>query len=208
MTTPCAPDTRPCVVCGGLMTTTRRVQRFCGATCSKRWFASVVYKRQPRNYGELTCVVCGQTAIMRRPTQRTCLAPACVAERRGQSSSGTTPASSRWEAPIPSRPPAPPPPDPPRVRRLADGTVAYVVWAGDMRTGAGVRGGLLPERRSRPDTTTDEAPLVIEMSPRAQAAARLRMRKRAAERKRKRSGLHVSGPRMPQDAQAGEGARL
>ncbi len=61
-----------------------------------------------------------------------------------------------WTRPLP---PAPPmyTPDAPRERVLPDGTIAIVLWAGDMVTPFG-KGALLPPRPSKPDLLAEQAP--------------------------------------------------
>jgi hypothetical protein len=48
-------------------------------------------------------------------------------------------------------------PDAPRERVLPDGTIAIVLWAGDMVTPFG-KGALLPPRPSKPDLLAEQAP--------------------------------------------------
>ena len=87
-------------------------------------------------------------------------------------------------------------PTPPRPVRLPDGTEAVVVWAGDMVTGAGVRGGLLADRRSAPDPLSDMAPGNWDDEARA-----ARRRPKAAKVRRHRRPVHVvSGPRQRRTA--------
>lgn len=61
-----------------------------------------------------------------------------------------------WTRPLP---PAPPmyTPDAPRERVLPDGTIAIVLWAGDMVTPYG-KGALLEPRPSKPDQLSEQAP--------------------------------------------------
>ena len=86
--------------------------------------------------------------------------------------------------------------DAPRPVRLPDGTEAVVVWAGDIVTGAGVRGGLLADRRSAPDPLSDMAPGNWDDEARA-----ARRRPRVAKVRRHRRPVHVvSGPRQQRTA--------
>ena len=149
-----------------------------------------------------TCVICGMA--FRAPAHVT-LAPTCGGARcrltwatvrrhiREQRLAAVAPVVvTSATAPAPVLPVA----DAPRPVRLPDGTEAVVVWAGDMVTGAGVRGGLLADRRSAPDPLSDMAPGCWDDEARA-----ARRRPQAAKVRRHRRPVHVvSGPRQRRTA--------
>ena len=80
-------------------------------------------------------------------------------------------------------------PDPPRPCRLPDGTYALIVWAGDMVTHTGVKGGLLEPRASHPDRTSQLGPGNMGFSLHGHPDAIARERRRTAERRRKQTKL-------------------
>ena len=111
-----------------------------------------------------TCVICQAPypySRMDRP-RATCYQPTClrawIGQRKHDMHVRRKAVIDPWARPIPPCPDETPPPDPPRVRILADGTVALVVWAGDMRAVTGVKGGLLEPRPSHPDRLSQYAP--------------------------------------------------
>ena len=112
----------------------------------------------------VTCRVCARTVPRHTARQVTCEAPACIDANqqwhpgRRKRQRIQAPAPDVWARPIP--PPDVPPlvTTPPRPVVLPDGTEADVVWSGDMVTGAGCKGGLLPERRSAGDPVSRMAP--------------------------------------------------
>lgn len=180
-----------CVICRHAFHPRNRSQVTCGRrACSDARQARQRAAELRRRYtGQtVTCVMCGVTVPRHTARQVTCEAPACI-DRNRQWHPGrrrhqrvSAPAPDVWARPIP--PPIEPAiaVTPPRPVMLPDGTEAEVVWAGDMMTGAGCRGGLLPERRSAGDPVSRMAPdwsgVWLTTAQHREAATRSRARKR------------------------------
>ena len=143
-----------------------------------------------------TCVIC-QTTYPRARNDRprvTCYSPLClrayISQRRHDAyvARRQRVTDDPWTRPIPPPPPPPHPPSPTRARVLPDGTIALVIWAGDMIMPTGEKGGILEERRSHPYRLADRAPdFSLEETPRLRRRRTPGQQRRAEQDKQQRA---------------------